>query len=383
MRDYEESLARWQGAGVLDAETATRIRTWEETQQKPSGLRWQVLLALICGALLLTAGTLLFVAAHWDQLSSLWRFVLVMAILTAIHLSAIIVREQFDRLATVLHGVGTAAAGAAIALVGQIFNMQEHWPAAILLWALCAVAGWWLLHDQVQQILALLLIPMWLFSEWDYHYDKFHGAEVYTFRMLAVWATLYLTVFLHGRHKLIMGVLFAAGALWLVIALCALSYGWGGYTSIPSLVPALGRSWAWLLIVALPMMFAGVTHRRAIAPVMVVSAVVTAMPFLTTTVKEYGYVHSAPGIFSYLLGAAVTIFLAWWGVQLASKLLINYGIVCFGLVVMWFYFSDLMSKMDRSLGLMVLGVVFFLGGWLLEKMRRRLVRSIGTTEASA
>src|ERR1019366_3032393 len=132
-------------AAILDRPTADRIRRFEAEQEHPAGLRWQVLLALIFGAILLAAGIALFVAAHWDRLSPLTRFLLVMAILIVIHALAIGVRERFDRLAIVLHGVGTLAAGAAIALVGQIFNIQEHWPAGILLWALCALAGWWLL----------------------------------------------------------------------------------------------------------------------------------------------------------------------------------------------------------------------------------------------
>ena len=52
---------------------------------------------------------------------------------------------------------GDGGSGAAIALMGQIFNMQEHWPAAVMLWAICALAGWWLLGDEFQQTLALLL----------------------------------------------------------------------------------------------------------------------------------------------------------------------------------------------------------------------------------
>jgi hypothetical protein len=44
--------------------------------------------------------------------------------------------------------------------------------------------------------------------------------------------------------------------------------------------------------------------------------------------------------------------------------------------VMWFYFSSIMDKLGRSLGLIMLGVLFLAGGWLLEKMRRKLVGSI-------
>ena len=61
--------------------------------------------------------------------------------------------------------------------------------------------------------------------------------------------------------------------------------------------------------------------------------------------------------------------------------MVNYGIAAFALTVMWFYFSDIMGKLDRSLGLIVLGVLFLAGGWALEKMRRRLVGHIAEVEA--
>ena len=64
--------------------------------------------------------------------------------------------------------MGTLSTGAAIALVGQIFNIEEHWPAAVLMWALAALAGWVLLRDEAQQTLTLLLVPAWILSEFSY-----------------------------------------------------------------------------------------------------------------------------------------------------------------------------------------------------------------------
>ena len=114
----------------------------------------------------------------------------------SIHLIALLVDDRFHWLAIVLHGVGTLAVGAAIALVGQIFNIQEHWPAGIFLWALCALAGWWLLGDQVQQTIALLLLPAWIVCEWIARTDGYRGSELMSIRMIAVIAAVYLTAFL-------------------------------------------------------------------------------------------------------------------------------------------------------------------------------------------
>ena len=132
MQDSETWLARWRSAGLLDDATAAAIRAYEESHVKPSSRRWQVLVALIFGAILLGAGVLLFVAAHWDRLSPLARMLLVLAMLVFFHGLGILTRSRFAGFATAMHGVDTLSAGAAIALVGQIFNMQEHWPSAVI-----------------------------------------------------------------------------------------------------------------------------------------------------------------------------------------------------------------------------------------------------------
>jgi hypothetical protein len=128
MENAEQHLTRWERAGLIDANTAAAIRGFEATRTKQGGRQWMVLLVLILGGILLGAGVLLFVAAHWAELSPLSRMFLVLAMLVFFHGMGLLVRGRFDALATAMHAVGTVSAGAAIALVGQIFNMQEHRP---------------------------------------------------------------------------------------------------------------------------------------------------------------------------------------------------------------------------------------------------------------
>jgi hypothetical protein len=52
----------------------------------------------------------------------------------------------------------------------------------------------------------------------------------------------------------------------------------------------------------------------------------------------------------------------------------------FAIAAGWFYFSDIMDKLGRSLGLIGLGILFLAGGWTLEKARRRLVTRMEKAE---
>jgi len=216
MADFETLLNRWQKAGVLDSVTASRIRAWESEQKHPSGLQWQGLVALILGAILLAGGVALFVSSHWDQIGPGARFAVVLGMVSLFHLGGALTRKSYHGLGTALHAVGTLSTGAAIALVGQIFNIEEHWPAAVLMWAIAALVGWALLHDQAQQTIALLLVPAWILSEFSYAAEGHIGQDAYIGRFMVVWAVLYLTFFLGSKRKIVQGILFAAGAIFSV-----------------------------------------------------------------------------------------------------------------------------------------------------------------------
>lgn len=382
----ERYLTRWQSAGLLDEPTVSAIRDYERLQVRPAGRQWQVLLALILGAILLGAGVLLFVAAHWDAISPLSRMCLTLLMLVFFHVLGIAARDRFAGFAVAMHALGTISAGAAIALVGQIFNMQEHWPAAVLLWAVCAAAGWWLLRDQFQQTLALLLIPAWILSEWIERASPYSGAEIYFARMMAVVAAVYLAAFLHSRRRAVAGILFGFAAVALPIAIGILAHGWltSSYRQPWGFVPVSCRI-AGFAVMLVAIAAGAFLERQSIVPAVVIAAVAMILPWAQTTVTEgppvAAWQRAEPSVFAYALVAAATVVLVWWGVRIAAKSLVNYGVVAFAATVMWFYFSSVMDKLGRSLGLIMLGILFLAGGWVLERTRRRLVASLAGAAA--
>jgi uncharacterized membrane protein len=389
MADFDSLLTRWQTAGILDGATARRIRAWESEQKHPAGLRWQVLVVLILGAILLACGVVLFVSAHWDKIGPGARFAVVLGMVSVFHLGGSWARKRFRVLSTALHAVGTLSTGAAIALVGQIFNIQEHWPAAVMLWALAALAGWILLHDEAQQTLTLLLFPAWLLSEFTYYAEGHIGENVYVGRFLIVWAILCLTFFLGSKRQIVQGILFAIGAIASVTGVVVLLEGWRSWGDQTYL--SLGtRTWGWVFIAILPLLFAVFKFRKSVIPVAVAIAFSIALPWCQRIWSEtynnggshWSYVYNKPNLAAHALVAAFAVFIIWWGVRLVSQTLVNLGIVGFAIAVGWFYFSDIMDKFGRSLGLIGLGILFLAGGWALEQTRRKLVTGMGKADVS-
>jgi uncharacterized membrane protein len=381
MDNPDRYVTRWQTAGLIDEPTAIAIRAYEQAQQKPSGRQWQVLVALILGGILLGAGVLLFVAAHWENVSPLVRTLMVLSMLVFFHGLGLLVQDRFPAFATAMHAIGTVSAGAAIALIGQIFNMQEHWPSAVLLWAVCAAAGWYLLRDQFQQTLTLLLVPAWIVCELSDRIHLYDGSDVYLARVLAVIGAVFVAAFLHSRKRVVFGILFSVGAILLPISVGLLIEGWRtlGYQQQWGFVPLSYRLATFAIMLA-AIAFAAKQERQSAIPTLVIAALAWVLPWTqATSSSTFGgrtYTHSEPNIFTYALVAAAAVFLVAWGVHIASRALVNYGMVAFAFTVMWFYFSSVMGKLDRALGLIMLGVLFLAGGWLLERTRRRLVSNM-------
>jgi uncharacterized membrane protein len=403
MPDYESLLNRWLSAGVLDADTAGRIRLWESAQQSASltrslepkietretGLAWQGRVALILGGILLASGIILFVSSHWDQLGPGMRYLLVMAMITMFHLGGTITRDKYPATSSTLHAIGTVSTGAGIALVGQIFNIQEHWPAAVLLWAIAAFCGWILLRDQAQQTLSLLLIPSWLICEWMFAAENHIGSDVYFGRFLFVWAILYLTLFIDTERRIVRGILFGLSAIAAVTSMFFLIDSWRSWYGMQPFPPLHTRMWGWIIIAVVPLLFSLARMRKSTVPVLAAIAFVIALPWCERVWTEryrygttYGsYTHTEPNLIAHALVAAFCVFLIWWGVRQASRGLVNFGIIAFGICVAWFYFSNVFDKFGRSLGLIGLGVLFLAGGWVLEKTRRGLLAHIAQNSA--
>ena len=391
MADLDALLKRWQAAGVLESAAAERIRAWEAEQRRPAGLQWQGAVALILGAILLGCGVELFVSAHWDAMGAGSRFALVLAMVSLFHLAGAAARESFRGLSTALHAVGTIATGAAIALVGQIFNIQEHWPGAVLLWAVAAGAGWVLLRDGAQEALALLLWPAWMLCEFSYYADGHIGENVFAGRFLVVWAALYLTFFLGSRRKAARWILFAAAAIAALVGTVSLIQGWISWQGTQSFLPFGLRAWGWVEIAVAPLGIALFRLRKSLIPVAVTVVYSIALPWCTRTwMQDYGwgkyhssYSRTEPTLLAHALVGAFCVFVIWWGVRQMSRALVNLGILGFALTVGWFYYSDIFDKVGRSLGLIGLGVLFLAGGWALEKMRRGLIAGMTAEAATA
>jgi uncharacterized membrane protein len=377
VRAWERALARWVDAGLIEPGLEVRIRAFQE-QHAADGVGVQpiVRMAVAFGGVLIGAGVLLFVSANWDAMSPGSRFGLVLLLVAGFHLAAVGVQDRFPILSRVLHTVGTVSLGAGIFLAGQIFNLDEHWPGGVMLWALGSVLAFGLLRDPAHAALTAILVPAWIVSEGVEAGDGLAVANAVGVFLLAL---AYLTVPVRGpesawRAVRTLGVIallpaaldLAESVRWLNssgVSLRLLVAAWTIALAVPFAVAAWSapeRSWRWAAAAAWTLLFVGLVRFRAPAA------------------SAY---HANLGFEPYLWAGGGCCGLALWGVADRRPERVNLAVLGFAVTVLFFYFDSVMDKIGRSASLLGLGILFLAGGYALERVRRRMMARVKEAKA--
>lgn len=382
---FESKIARWLAAGVIDAATAERIRAFEAGDEKRATLRWPAILALAIGGLLVAASITLFVAAHWDRLSPAERFAIVLLMVGTFHIAAAFAADKFSALSVTFHAIGTVAFGAGIFLTGQIFNLQENWATGILLWAAGAAVGYAVLRQWPQAALLAVLAPSWLVARWGITTRWGWRSEYPISVGMIGLAAAYLSARRGAEDSATRKALAWIGGMTLLPACVAgiwAAVESSRYSYEPPWKDAVSARWqfaGWTIAILLPLavgwLLSGAeSWKNALAVAWACLATVTAIYSHTT--KPGAYVGDADfGMIAllYLVCALGAAGLILWGFSDRRKERVNLGIAGLALTVLFFYFDGFMDKLDRSLSLLLLGVICIAGGYALERTRRRLV----------
>ena len=378
MANWQSALTRWVSAGLVDDATANRIRAWEVTHGERASRNRLALIAFGLGGLLLASGVLLFVAAHWDDLSPASRFALVLGMTGVLHAGGAFAARTSTGLATSLHAVGTAALGAGIFLAGQIFHMAEHWPGALMLWSIGAAIGLVLLRDWPHVLWVAILVPAWLWGEWvttHARWDWSHMAPAAIGIVLLAFA--YLIAESNERSATWRRVLARLGAVAIIPAAIQLGVltdlGFENVGDLRVATSSVAIALAWIVAIAFPFGVAWALRGRNALYLLIALA-------WSLIVVQVNSRTDAGELALYALFAVGAAGIVLWGLRDQQRLVVNIGVLAFALAITGFYFSSVFDKLGRSLGLIGMGALFIGGGWFLERTRRRL---LGRIERSA
>ena len=223
-------------------------------------------------------------------------------------------------------------------------------------------------------------MPAWLTSEWFVATEGLRGSQLITSEGLLLLALTYLSTRTTEQGGAVRRALVFIGALAAIpCTLFVLLGGWDLYRPA-DWVPSSLRLLGWLVALGGPLLLALWLRGRAawmnllaVLWVAVLGTLARRLDPATNSLLQFVWYELGP----YLWCGIGSVALIAWGLYEARKERINLGFAGFALTVMVFYFSSVMDKLGRSTSLIGAGVLFLLGGWLLERTRRRMVARLG------
>ena len=379
-KSLSDQLRRWLQAELIDADVAEAIQRWEDSQRSQSKhasvrhLTVPIRLSILLGSLLLAAGLLLFVSAHWDQMPPVWRVSLLLFIVIALHVGGAWFAERFQLMALGLHAVGTVAFGAGVFLCAQIFHLDVLWSFrwGLLLWSFGAAAGWMLLRQWPQLALLSLLLPGWISALIMFEVDRFSSSE-------ADWAVVPIAA---GALLTSLTYFTAPDRTPLTPARSVLMW-MGGLALVPAAVtwavvatgldlPALGQPlWlsllVWVVTLGGPVILGWWLRPHRFWPL----ALAAIWMVLDLVIQVQGF-----SVLSFAWWGVGSVGLMLWGSTEARAERVNIGTVLLATTLIGFYFTEVIGRFDRSLSLLGLGLFFLVGGWGLNRLRQALLPNL-------
>jgi uncharacterized membrane protein len=399
--------------GLITDDQRQKIVSHFELKEDGGG-KFLAIISMI-GAVLITAGLILLISAHWNELPRGVKIAGGLALMLGFHaggwwlstfrsspatVDGREVQGKYRKTGEALHLIGSCLFLANIALLGQIYNIVSRPPNAFLLWWVGLAALPWLLRSRAQHVLLLLAFGIWFGLEvnergsWIYCGDD--GRQLLLYALLGL---IYLGAggwLRPGAFAGFAGVTEKLGLLAFLLFVYPLT--WKGFFGnwenseihqwiFPALAvlallllagsiknpAALSRQWRWTWFAAVSGMiiFMGTVWFGLWRPDY------SPGPRFFYWDESWSYLAGTLALFVFCL-LQIQV-----GLQERSPFLVNLGVVFIALDIIAAY-GDLLGSMART-GLMfvVSGVFLILFGVYLEKKRRKLMKQITSPTTGA
>jgi uncharacterized membrane protein len=369
MATFAEQIAQetraWARDGLISEQQAEAIRA-RYARGASSERRGRLITVLATiGVVAVGVGVILFFAANWDGIPKLGRLVLLLVGLAGTLAGGEALRGRYPRVGEAVTFLGGLLFGAAIFLVGQMYNVDDrHASAGFLLWTAGAVAGTAVFRTPRWAALAVGTFATWL----GFVVGRVHYGEVVPFAL----ALLGLAVYAVGtriRESELLGLPRGLGLALASLPVFVLTFGDisddAADHELPPRVIAACIATAVAAILAGGALALDRTRRTGIFEGGAVA--VTAVALLLGT-----RVPLTPVAFNVLL-VALALGAIWVGFENDEIWLVNVGIGLVAAEMIARFFDVFWHLLPRSAAFVVAGGLVLAVAWGLERQRSRLV----------
>jgi uncharacterized membrane protein len=381
-------------AGLITGEQRDRIVA--QFQLKEESNRFLVVVSFL-GAILVGAGIILLIAAHWDDIPRGVKLAGGLALMLGAHGAGWWLREgrkDYPNVGEALHFAGSLLFLGNIALVGQIYHLSSRPPNALLLWWVGMAALPWLLRSAAQFTLFLLAFGVWFGFEINDSASRILFDDERQVLLYALLGLVYAGFGFLLRRSSYEGFskvaerigLLAAGLFSFPLTWAGFMNWGGGHENVSQWVAPT------LAIAAAVLALAGARNLTALTPqwrsiwsitLVVAAALLLAAVYMPVTRDWQWFGHMTP--FNTVAAIAIFVFClieVQVGVHEGSAFLVNLGVVFVALDIIATYIG-LIGSMGKT-GVMFVGsgILLILLAVFLERKRRGLMSQVRAAAAT-
>ena len=436
-KQVENELPIWQQHGWVSKEGGEAILKHIATNSSQFSLL--TLGVAILGVLLLGSGIITYFAANWAEMAKITKLILLFSAMYVAFLVAghFLKQDRSPLLGHALLVLGVIIFGANIMLIAQIYHIDEHYPNGVLFWSIGGIITAYLLKSHAVLAYSIALSVLWTsletfgFSHVHFWYlaiwvcflpiiyfQKWIFALHLALIALLIWSVysfFNFNFFGQSNQEIYLAQIYFILylALFLVGMLCDTSkrleflakpiQNYSAFATLSSFYlltfPDIQRGFRYfqddlrleasntclIITFAALAILVGLTlwHRARIRMSkrpkyliygqVLIAAVVLCIVMNLFLAGQYG------GLMAILLNVlffAGMVWLLFAGTNSNNRTLINLAFIFFALALITRYFDTFWSLLNRSFFFMAGGLILIVGGYFLEKQRRKFTSAL-------
>jgi uncharacterized membrane protein len=396
-QQLEVEVKTWEQDGTITREQSQTILS-KYVVVSPLYGKLVVIVATL-GAILAGVGIILFVSANWQEIPRIGKLVLLIVLVLVTYFIGYWLKYErdFPRIGGALIFVGTMVFGAAIFLVGQQYHMPVDDPKLLTWWFLGVIPLAYFTRSRAILTLAILAALGGLgykTANWmegvrygQYAVFAFYlvlGSAVYTIGSIHNW---FERLKLYTSRYQIFGLILVFGVLYV---LSFKGFYWDrtidrfDASQLPTqFIITFSIAAAVAVICALYSLLRYLKDKQLSGMYysdLLAAIVLTAVGYLALYLP-----FSSPATYAVIFNVvmfALVFGLLFIGYLREVQYLVNLALVFFGLGVIGRYFDLTWELLPRSVFFVVGGFLLLVGGWLLERLRRKTLEKIHAQEVS-
>ncbi|HPN85140.1 MAG TPA: DUF2157 domain-containing protein [Victivallales bacterium] len=157
-----QEIEKWLKDHIIDQSQADRIISLYPEEK--SSKNWGALIFSVIGVIIFGLGIILLFAYNWHAIPKYAKLATIFSFLLAAHAGGFYFKskgEKFSAVSESMFALGTMFFGSGIWLISQIYNIDEHYPNAFIVWGAGALLLAWSLPSVVQGAMASVLFVIW------------------------------------------------------------------------------------------------------------------------------------------------------------------------------------------------------------------------------